>query len=81
MEGLAGRIAAFPAQGLAAIKARVNVQRPSEGDLEGDNEVFVRLTGTEVSEKAADRFLVLGGDQSAGGFELGVPDDVVEIVS
>lgn len=81
VEGLAGRIAAFPAQGLAAIKARVNVQRPSEGDLEGDNEVFVRLTGTEVSEKAADRFLVLGGDQSAGGFELGVPDDVVEIVS
>ena len=80
VEGLAGRIAAFPAQGLAAIKARVNVQRPSEGDLEGDNEVFVRLTGTEVSEKAADRFLVLGGDQSAGGFELGVPDDVVEIV-
>lgn len=81
VEGLAGRIAGFPAQGLAAIKARVNVQRPSEGDLEGDNEVFVRLTGTEVSEKAADRFLVLGEEQSAGGFELGVPDDVVEIVS
>ncbi len=80
VEALAARIAAFPAQGLAAIKARVNVQRPSEGDLEGDNELFFRLAGTEVTGRAGDRFIELSGDERGGAFELGVPDDIVEIV-
>ncbi len=81
VEALAGRIAEFPAQGLAAVKARVNVQKPSEKDLEGDNDLFNRLARTEVTQEAAGRFLELSGDESAGGFELGVPADLVEIVS
>lgn len=68
-------------EGLAAIKARVNVQKPSEADLAGDNELFYRLAETEVSQEAAGRFLELSGDESDGGFELGVPGDLVEIVS
>lgn len=81
VEALAGRIAEFPAQGLAAVKARVNVQKPSEKDLEGDNDLFNRLARTEVTQEAAGRFLELSGDESAEGFELGVPADLVEIVS
>lgn len=80
-EALAARIAAFPAQGLAAVKARVNVQKPSEADLQGDNDLFYGLAGTGVSEAAAGRFLALGGNESEGGFELGVPGDIVEIVA
>ncbi len=81
VEALAGRIAAFPAQGLAAVKARVNVQKPSEADLRGDNELFYKLAGTEVTQEAAGLFLELSGGERAGGFELGVPADLVEIVS
>ena len=81
VDALAERIAAFPAQGLAAIKARVNVQKPSEADLQGDNDLFYQLAQTEVTQKAADRFLELSGDESDGAFELGVPGDMVEILS
>ena len=77
VDALAERIARFPAQGLAAMKARVNVQKPSEADLEGDRDLFVRLAGTEVVQVAADRFLELSGEQRDGAFEREVPDDVV----
>ena len=81
VDALAERIAAFPAQGLAAIKGRVNVRGPSEADLAGDNELFYELAGTGVAQRAAGRFLELSGGEREGGFELGVPGDLVEIVS
>ncbi|KAM0798271.1 ClpP/crotonase-like domain-containing protein, partial [Usnea florida] len=40
---LAERIATFPKQGLAAIKSRVNVQKPTEMDIRGDNSLFTQL--------------------------------------
>ena len=81
VDALAERIAAFPAQGIAAVKARVNVRKPSEADLQGDDDLFLRLGQTEVVQGAAGRFLELSGDQTAGAFELGLPADLVELVS
>ena len=81
VEALAERIAAFPRQGLAAMKARVNVQKPSEEDLDGDLELFEQLAKSSVSQAAARKFLQLSGDQSKGEFELDVPDDIYQISS
>lgn len=81
VDALAERIAAFPAQGLAAVKARVNVQKPSVADLQGDDDLFLRLGRTEVVQEGGDRFLELSGDQSAGSFELGLPGDLVELAA
>lgn len=68
VEALAERIAAFPAQGGSRrSKARVNVQKPSEADLAGDNELFTRLAQAALTQAAADRFVVLLGDEGAGG--------------
>ena len=81
VDALAERIATFPAQGLAAIKARVNVQKPSDAELEGDLDAFTPLAGTDVVQKAVERYLELSDDQSANRFELGLPGDLEEIVS
>lgn len=81
VDALAERIAAFPAQGLEAIKARVNVRKPGEADLQGDNDLFYELAGTRVAQEAAGRFLELSGEESEGAFELGVPADLVQIVA
>ena len=81
VNALATRIASFPEQGLAAIKARVNVQKPSDEDLKGDNDVFLELADTELTKAAADKFLKLSEEQSNNGFERGIPDDVVQILS
>lgn len=56
VDALARRMASFPAQGLAAVKARVNAQMPSDEDLRGDNELFFELAETEVTRAAADSF-------------------------
>ena len=81
VESLAERIAAFPQQGLAAIKARVNVQKPSEEDLDGDLELFNQLASTNVAQAAGQKFLQLSGEESLGAFELDVPDDIYQISS
>ncbi|KAL8719212.1 MAG: hypothetical protein Q9225_003766 [Loekoesia sp. 1 TL-2023] len=78
---LARRIASFPAQGLAAVKARVNVQIPSDEDLKGDNDLFFKLAETEVTRAAADRYLKLSDEQSNNEFERGISDDIVQILS
>ena len=81
VESLAQRIAAFPQQALAAIKARVNVQRPSEVDLDEDLELFNQLVDTDVAQAAGQKYLRLSGEESGGAFELDVPDDIVQISS
>ena len=81
VESLAERIAAFPQQGLAAIKARVNVQRPSDEDLNEDLELFNHLAETDVTQAASQKFLQLSGEESLGTFELDVPDDIDQISS
>ena len=81
VEALAARIAAFPEQGLAAIKARVNVQKPSDADLQGDLDLFDQLAATNVTQEASDRFLELSGDETADSFELNLSDDLVEMDS
>ena len=79
-DALAERIAAFPEGGLAGVKARVNVQKPGEDDLRGDNELFTRLAGTRVTEEAEALYFELSGNEAAGTFELGLPEDLTEIV-
>ena len=79
-DALAERIAAFPEQGLAAIKARVNVQKPSDADLQGDNDLFTQLTSTKVTQEAGTMFLKVSENESAGTFELNLPEDLTEIV-
>ena len=80
VDSLAERIASFPKQGLGAVKARVNVQKPAEVDLQGDFELLGKLGVNEVSQKAEERFLALSDDQSGGAFELDIPDDLPQIV-
>ena len=80
VNGLATRIASFPEQGLAAIKARVNIQKPSEADLNADNDLFGRLGGTEITRAAADKYLKLSEEESNNVFERGIPDNVAQIL-
>ena len=79
VDALASRIATFPEQGLRAIKERVNAQKPSDADLKADNDLFVELAGTDVTEKAGARYLQLSGEQSANEFELGIPGDIDQV--
>ncbi|KAL8797289.1 MAG: hypothetical protein Q9195_000443 [Heterodermia aff. obscurata] len=81
VEALAERIAVFPQQALAAIKARVNAQRPSEEDLDEDLELFGQLVDTDVAQAAGQKFLQLSGEESKGAFELDVPGDIDQISS
>ena len=81
VETLARRIAAFPAEALGVIKARINVRgRPSQEILAGDNAEFLRLTQTPVSMRAADKFLKLSDEESRSMYELGVPSGLEELV-
>ncbi|MCJ1227568.1 hypothetical protein MMC12_004224 [Toensbergia leucococca] len=77
---LAERIATFPKQGLAAIKSRVNVQKPTEGDIKGDNSLFTELEKTTVVQQSQDRYLVLSANESANVFEKGIPEDIPEVL-
>ena len=81
VEALAKRIASFPSQGLKAIKERVNVQKPTEQDLDGDLEIFSELVPTAVSQEASNRYLKLSDEESNNEFERGIPDDIVEFLS
>lgn len=79
VEALAQRIASFPKQGLTAVKSRVNVQKPSEEDLDGDTALLGQLSPSTVSQLTANKFLELSGDQVNSHFELDVPEDMPEI--
>ena len=78
---LAERIAVFPKQALAAIKSRVNVQKPTEVDILGDNKLFTQLEMTAVVQKAQERYLVLSGNQSDNAFERNLPQDIPRILT
>ena len=78
---LAERIATFPKQGLAAIKARVNVQKPTRADILGDNSIFTQLEKTAVVQESQDKYLVLSANENANAFELGLPEDVSAVLT
>ena len=80
VESLAHRIAAFPKDALAAIKARINVTKPTEESLAGDNVAFLALTQSKVAQMAANRYLNLSKNQTASQFELNLTDNLVELM-
>lgn len=73
---LAERIAKFPKQGLAAIKSRVNIQKPTELAILGDNSLFRILENTEIVQQAQDRYLVLSANESNNAFDRDLPEDI-----
>ena len=76
---LANRINSFPKQGLGAVKSRVNVQKPTEVDLDGDFELLGKLSSSTVSQLTANKFLQLSNNQDDGRFELDIPEDLPEV--
>ena len=79
VDALAQRIATFPKSGLSAIKARINVDKPSDASLKGDNDVFAKQVQTPESEKGSDRYLKLSNNEQGNAFELNLPDGLVEL--
>ena len=80
VDALAERIASMPAQGLKAVKARVNAQRPTDEELQGDLDLFSQLVPTTVVQEASDRYLDLSENQTKSAFELNEPQRLSEIV-
>ncbi|MCJ1278996.1 hypothetical protein MMC21_006817 [Puttea exsequens] len=80
VDALAARIASLPKQGLQAVKASINLQKPSDADLDADLALFTELVPTVVSQKATDRYLKLSKNQTASAFELNEPINLPEIV-
>ncbi|MCJ1457648.1 hypothetical protein MMC28_008017 [Mycoblastus sanguinarius] len=78
---LAERIATFPKQGLAAIKSRVNIQKPSEDAIMGDNSLFTQLEKSGIVQQSQDRYLVLSANESANTFEKDIPQDLPAVLT
>jgi len=76
---LAARIATFSADALAATKAGVNEQAPSEDALQRDLGRFAQLAATAEAQSAVTTFLAKSNDQSAGPFEYGLNDNLVDL--
>ena len=81
MTTLAERFATFPKQGLAALKSRVNVQKPTETDISGDNSLFTQLEKTQVVQSSRDRYLALSVNEGANAFEKAMPEDVPQVLT
>ena len=81
VRALADRIATFPSQGLKAIKARVNAQKPGEKELNDDLVVFNELAQTALTQETVDRYLKLSAEESNNEFERGIPNDVAQVLS
>ena len=79
VSALADRINSFPKQGLGAVKSRVNVQKPTEEDLDGDFQLLGKLSVDKVSQLTADKFLELSDNQRDNEFERNIPEDLPEI--
>lgn len=77
---LAERIATFPKQGLAAIKQRVNVQKPTLANIRGDNNLFVQLEKTAVVQQSQNQYLRLSANESDNTFEKNVPQDIPQVL-
>lgn len=76
---LAERIATFPAAALAATKAGVNEQAPSEEALNNDLGRFAKLAGDAETQKAVAEFLKRSNDQQEGEWELGLNHNLVNL--
>jgi enoyl-CoA hydratase/carnithine racemase len=76
---LAERIATFPAASLAATKAGVNEQAPSEHALNNDLGRFAALAGDPQTQRAVTNFLKRSNDQTEGEWELGLNHNLVEL--
>lgn len=73
---MAQRIATFPKAALAAIKERINFNKPSDESLDGDNDVFYALSATTEAQRRADRYLELSDNQTGNQFELNLTEDL-----
>ena len=80
VRALAERITTSPKQGLAAIKSRVNVQKPMETDIRCDSS-FTQLEKTQIAQSSQNRYLVLSVNESASVFEKGTPEDVQQVLT
>ena len=76
---LAERIATFPAASLAATKAGVNEQAPSEQALNNDLRRFATSAGDPETQRAVTKFLKRSNDQTEGEWELVLNHNLVEL--
>lgn len=76
---LAERIGTFSASALAATKAGVNEQAPSEAALQNDLVRFRQLAAEPETQRAVSEFLKRSEDQSEGKWELGLNHNLVEL--
>lgn len=79
VDDLAVRIALFPRGGIVGTKRGVREAMEGTGSVERDGERFVGLIGEGETQFAIGRLLKLSVDQGEGEFELGLPDNVMEI--
>ncbi|KAI4164773.1 MAG: hypothetical protein LQ342_001748 [Letrouitia transgressa] len=79
VQSLAQRIATFPKAALAAIKQRINFDKPSDESLNGDNDIFYALSATTEAQRRADRYLELSDNQVGNQFELNLTEDLEEL--
>jgi enoyl-CoA hydratase/carnithine racemase len=76
---LTQRIATFSAAALAATKAGVNEQAPSEAALNNDLKRFRQLVADPETQRAVSEFLKRSEDQSEGEWELGLNHNLIEL--
>lgn len=79
VEELAGRIALFPWGGVEGTKKGVRECLDGTGSMEKDGERFGKLIGKEETQGAIDIILGRKGYGEVGEFELGLPDNIVDI--
>ena len=81
VSGLVERIALFPRQSLIATKKSINYDRPNDEDLNKDVATINELRVTPVAEGLMTKFIGLTDNFSKNAFELGMPDDLVQLYS
>lgn len=76
---LVNRIALFPRQSLIATKRSINYDRPSEEDLNKDVAAINELRVSPVAENLMTKFIGMTDEFKNNAFELGMPDDLVQL--
>lgn len=76
---LAERIATFPAAALAATKAGVDEQAPSEEASNNDLGRFAGLAADPGTQRAVTEFLKRSNSQTEGEWEVGLNHNLVEL--
>ncbi|KAL9608822.1 MAG: hypothetical protein Q9167_006357 [Letrouitia subvulpina] len=79
VQTLAQRIATFPKAALAAIKERINFDKPSDVSLKGDNDIFFALSTTTEAQRRSDKYLELSDNQIGNQFDLNLTEDLEEL--